>query len=65
MALDLVTASELSSAGGGEAAVAAWVEARAGDVERIRMAVDEMARSSLTVSKLSVAASLVGDLVKP
>jgi glutamate dehydrogenase len=44
--------------------VEAWIKPRAGEVERIRAAVDEIARSSLTISKLSVAASLVGDLVK-
>ena len=34
------------------------------EVERIRLAVHEIASSGLTLSKLSVAASLLGDLVK-
>jgi glutamate dehydrogenase len=54
------------SAGGtaGAAAVEAWVATRAADVQRIRTAVHEIANSGLTLSKLSVAASLLGDLVR-
>jgi glutamate dehydrogenase len=48
----------------GAAAVEAWVGPRRAEVERIRAAVHEIANSGLTVSKLSVAASLLGDLVK-
>ena len=48
----------------GPAAVDAWVGTRAGEVERIRTAVHGIASSGLTLSKLSVAASLLGDLVK-
>ena len=48
----------------GPAAVDAWVKPRAGEVERIRTAVHGIASSGLTLSKLSVAASLLGDLVK-
>jgi glutamate dehydrogenase len=48
----------------GAAAVETWVKPRAGEVERIRTAVHEIAGSGLTLSKLSVAASLLGDLVK-
>ena len=48
----------------GNAAVAAWVAPRENEVERIRMAIHEIANSGLTLSKLSVAASLLGDLVK-
>ena len=47
----------------GAAAVEAWVAPRAAEVERIRAAVHEIADSGLTLSKLSVAASLLGDLV--
>jgi glutamate dehydrogenase len=46
----------------GQAAVDAWVATHRGDVERIRTAVHEIADSGLTLSKLSVAASLLGDL---
>jgi glutamate dehydrogenase len=48
----------------GETAVEAWVAARKGEVERIRLAIHEIANSGLTLSKLSLAASLLGDLVK-
>jgi glutamate dehydrogenase len=48
----------------GAAAVAAWVEPRHDEVERVRLAVHEIANSGLTLSKLAVAASLLGDLVK-
>jgi glutamate dehydrogenase len=48
----------------GAAAVAAWVGMRPADVQRIRTAVHEIANSGLTLSKLTVAASLLGDLVR-
>jgi len=48
----------------GAAAVDAWVKPRSSDVERIRTAVQDIAGSGLTLSKLAVAASLLGDLVK-
>jgi glutamate dehydrogenase len=37
---------------------------RTADVQRIRAAVQEIANSGLTLSKLTVAASLLGDLVR-
>jgi glutamate dehydrogenase len=46
-------------------AVEAWVAPRKSEVHRIRTSVQEIANSGLTLSKLSVAASLLGDLVKP
>jgi glutamate dehydrogenase len=48
----------------GAAAVEAWVKPRHDEVERVRLAVQEIANSGLTLSKLTVAASLLGDLVK-
>jgi len=48
----------------GTGAVEAWVAPRKSEVERIRAAIHEIANSGLTLSKLSVAASLLGDLVK-
>ena len=48
----------------GPEAVAIWVASRRSEVERIRASVHEIANSGLTLSKLSVAASLLGDLVK-
>jgi glutamate dehydrogenase len=44
--------------------VAAWASARGGEVERIRGSVHGIAASGLTVSKLTVAASLLADLAK-
>ncbi len=48
----------------GEHAVETWVTPRKAEVERVRMAIHEIAGSGLTLSKLTVAASLLGDLVK-
>jgi glutamate dehydrogenase len=48
----------------GTRAVDAWVAPRASEVERIRATVHDIAASGLTLSKLLVAASLLGDLVK-
>jgi glutamate dehydrogenase len=59
-----LTAEMVGDGVAGAAAVEAWIRPRAGEVERIRAAVGEIAGSTLTISKLSVAASLVGDLVK-
>ena len=49
---------------GNGAAVEAWVAEHKGEVERVRMAVTEIAGSGLTLSKFSVAASMLGDLAK-
>ncbi len=48
----------------GAGAVDAWVAPRRAEVDRIRAQVQEIAHSGLTVSKLTVAASLLGDLVR-
>jgi glutamate dehydrogenase len=48
----------------GTGAVEAWIAPRAAEVQRIRTAVHDIADSGLTLSKVSVAASLLGDLVK-
>src|SRR5882757_1736566 len=70
-ALDAIGDAERRIAGemmkGGAAgtdAVDQWVTARHDDVERVRMAVHEIAASGLTLSKLAVAASMLGDLAK-
>jgi glutamate dehydrogenase len=60
----LTAAMAADGAAAGTAAVEAWVAPRKAEVERIRMSVNEIAHSGLTLSKLSVAASLLGDLVK-
>ncbi|HEY2527163.1 MAG TPA: NAD-glutamate dehydrogenase [Xanthobacteraceae bacterium] len=59
-----ITAAMVASGTSGTAAVEAWVEPRKGEVERIRLAIHEIASSGLTLSKLAVAASLLGDLAK-
>jgi glutamate dehydrogenase len=59
-----ITAQMSGNGVSGPEAVDAWVKARAGEVERIRAAVHGIAGSGLTLSKLTVVASLLGDLVK-
>jgi glutamate dehydrogenase len=59
-----LTAEMLGDGVTGPQAVEAWVSPRAGEVERIRAAVHGIASSGLTISKLSVAASLLGDLAR-
>jgi glutamate dehydrogenase len=59
-----LTAEMVGNGAAGAAAVEIWVKPRAGEVERIRTAVHEIAASGMTLSKLSVAASLLGDLVR-
>jgi glutamate dehydrogenase len=59
-----LAAAMVANGTAGAAAVEAWVNPRKAEVERIRSAVHEIAGTGLTLSKLSVAASLLGDLVK-
>jgi glutamate dehydrogenase len=59
-----LTAEIVASGGGGDDAVAHWVEKRGHEITRIRDAVDGIAASGLTLSKLTVAASLLGDLAR-
>jgi glutamate dehydrogenase len=59
-----LTAAMAGNGAAGAQAVEAWVAPRKAEVDRIRMSVHEIANSGLTLSKLSVAASLLGDLVK-
>jgi glutamate dehydrogenase len=59
-----LTAAMVGNGAVGAEAVSAWVEPRKSEVERIRSAIHEIAGTGLTLSKLSVAASLLGDLVK-
>ncbi len=59
-----LTAAMVGNGTAGAGAVEAWVAPRKNEVERIRLAIHEIASSGLTLSKLSVAASLLGDLVK-
>jgi glutamate dehydrogenase len=59
-----LAAEMLRDGAAGSQAVEAWVNTRQSEVGRIRAAVDEIAGSGLTLSKLAVAASLLGDLVR-
>jgi glutamate dehydrogenase len=59
-----LTAAMVANGATGAGAVEAWVTPRKNEVERIRGAIHEIANSGLTLSKLAVAASLLGDLVK-
>jgi glutamate dehydrogenase len=59
-----LTAEVIGHGHTGPAAVAAWSEARKAEVARIREAVDTIVASGLTLSKLTVAASLLGDLAR-
>ena len=69
-AVDQIAASErrlvadmLAAARPGPPAVEAWL-ARHKEADRIRRAVEEIAASGLTLAKLTVAANLLGDLVR-
>jgi glutamate dehydrogenase len=59
-----LTAAMVGNGVAGAGAVEAWVTPRRSEVERIRAAIHEIASSGLTLSKLSVAASLLGDLAR-
>ncbi|WP_345822154.1 NAD-glutamate dehydrogenase [Methylobacterium fujisawaense] len=59
-----LTAEVVADLGAGPDAVEAWVKARGAPLARIRDAVDAIGASGLTVSKATVAASLLGDLVR-
>jgi glutamate dehydrogenase len=59
-----LTAAMVANGHAGADAVAEWVRPRQAEVERIRAAIHQIAGSGLTLSKLSVAASLLGDLAR-
>jgi glutamate dehydrogenase len=59
-----LTAAMVGNGVAGAGAVEEWVKPRRLEVERIRAAIHEIAGSGLTLSKLSVAASLLGDLAR-
>jgi glutamate dehydrogenase len=59
-----LTAAMVEAGVSGRAAVDAWIAPRAEEVARVRGAIEEIAGAGLTLSKLTVAASLLGDLVK-
>jgi glutamate dehydrogenase len=57
-------AAEIMGHGAGPEAVEKWMETRSEEIDRVRLAVHEIANSGLTLSKLAVAASMLGDLVR-
>jgi glutamate dehydrogenase len=59
-----LTAAMVGNGIAGAGSVDEWVKPRKAEVERIRNAIHEIAGSGLTLSKLSVAASLLGDLAR-
>ncbi len=59
-----LTAAMVETGSTGEAAVEAWVKPRQAEVERTRAAIHQIAGSGLTLSKLTVTASLLGDLAR-
>lgn len=59
-----LTAEVASQDGSGSDAVQAWSDKRGADAGRIRSAVDSIVSSGLTLSKVTVAASLLGDLAR-
>jgi glutamate dehydrogenase len=59
-----LTAAMVANGHAGADAVEEWVRPRKAEVERIRSAIHQIAGSGLTLSKLSVAASLLGDLAR-
>jgi len=63
-ALRRLVAEMTAAGGGGPEAVAAFARRKGDDVDRVRKAMHEMAASGLTLSKLTVAASILGDLAR-
>jgi glutamate dehydrogenase len=59
-----ITAAMVGRGAAGAEAVDAWVSGRKAEVERIKHAIHEIAASGLTLSKLTVAASMLGDLAR-
>jgi glutamate dehydrogenase len=59
-----ITAAMVGNGAAGADAVEHWVGQRAAEVERIKHAIHEIAGSGLTLSKLTVAASMLGDLAR-
>ncbi|GJD29164.1 NAD-specific glutamate dehydrogenase [Methylobacterium adhaesivum] len=60
-----LTAEVVADVGDGPEAVEAWIAARGPALARIRHAVEAIAGTGLTVSKATVAASLLADLARP
>jgi glutamate dehydrogenase len=63
-ALRALTARMVDAGTPGRDAVGHWAQRRGQDVERTRLALHEVVASGLTLSKLSVAANMLGDLAR-
>ena len=59
-----IAAAVVGNGATGAGAIEAWVAPHKAEVERTRGAIAEILGSGMTLSKLSVAASLLGDLIK-
>jgi glutamate dehydrogenase len=59
-----LTEAMLGKGASGSQAAETWITANEADVKRIRSGIEQIVGSGLTLSKLSVAASLLGDLAK-
>jgi glutamate dehydrogenase len=59
-----ITTAMVGNGAAGAAAVEKWATERGADVERVKAAIQEIAASGLTISKLTVAASMLGDLAR-
>jgi glutamate dehydrogenase len=59
-----LAAAMLATGKSGTRALEEWLAPQKGEVERVRLAIREIVGSGLTVSKFTVAASLLGDLAK-
>jgi hypothetical protein len=57
-----ITAQMMSAGAVGETAVQDWLKARGHEVDRVRRATHEILGSDLTLSRLTVAASMLGEL---
>jgi glutamate dehydrogenase len=57
-----LTAEIVQGGGVGEKGVTDWIATRESEITRIRATVDQIVSSGLSVSKLTVAASLIGDM---
>jgi glutamate dehydrogenase len=63
-ALRRLVAQMTAEGGSGADAIAAFVARKGGDAERVREAIRSMVASGLSLSKLTVAASMLGDLAR-
>ena len=59
-----IAATMVANGATGADAVEEWVKPRKDEVERLRAALHEITNSGLTLSKLSVTASMLGDLAR-